>query len=191
MDERLRGAALLSHRHNNTVPPGGFLDDFNALFDDEEDAWSDDEVWELGVQDWLAAWGYGEGWQADMLSLAEQFPAVTGLSKSVIKSLPKEVYVPRVRRRDKEIGDASVEQDDCSVCLERFLAGQLLIRLPCKHRFHPDCLTPWLESHGQCPYCRAKIGSDVMGEASSRAGASASVLSSDDELLAWMGLAIR
>ncbi|KAI5064251.1 hypothetical protein GOP47_0020921, partial [Adiantum capillus-veneris] len=191
LEERLRGAAILSHRHNNTALPGGFMDNFSVLFDDEEDEWSDDEMWELGIQDWLAAWGYGDGWQSDLLSSAEQFRVITGLSKSAIRNLPKQIFVPQVRRRDKEIGDTSMEQDDCSVCLERFLAGQLLIHLPCKHRFHPDCLTPWLESHGQCPYCRARIGSDVMGKASSRPGASASVSASDDDLLAWIGLTSR
>lgn len=168
--ERLRGAALLSHRQ------GGFLEEFGLLFDDEDDAWSDDEMWELGIQDWLAAWGYGEGWQADMLSSAEQFTVSVGLSKSMIRNLHKEVFVPKARRRDKEVGDTSLEQDDCSVCLEHFLAGQLLIHLPCKHRFHPDCLTPWLESHGQCPYCRAKISSEVRGEASSSGGTSTSAI---------------
>eukprot|EP00250_Pteridium_aquilinum_P017306 c23562_g1_i2 orf=539-1579(+) len=195
LTERLRGAALLSHRHSNASLPGGFLEEFGLLFDDEEDAWSDDEMWELGIQDWLAAWGYGEGWQADLLSSAEQFSVPKGLSKSMIGSLHKEVFVPKVRRRDKEAGDTSLEQDDCSVCLEHFLAGQLLIHLPCKHRFHPDCLTPWLESHGQCPYCRAKISSEAKGEASSSGGggasASATVSSSDEDLVALMGLTMR
>ncbi|MCO5558095.1 hypothetical protein L7F22_011671 [Adiantum nelumboides] len=179
LDERLRGPALNSHSH--AAHPAGFMDDFSVRFDDEEDAWGDDE---LGIQDWLAAWGYGEGWQSDLLLSAEQFSAIAGLSKSVIKNLPKEIFVPPVRRRERGIRDASTEQDDCSVCLEHFFAGQLLIHLPCKHRFHPDCLTPWLESHGQCPYCRAKVVSDATGKAQSGPAASASVSPSNDDLQA-------
>ncbi|MCO5599601.1 hypothetical protein L7F22_053707 [Adiantum nelumboides] len=183
LDERLRGPALNSHRNSNAEHPAGFLDDF-SVHSDDEDAWGDDEMWEHGIQDWLAAWGYGEGWQSELLLSAEQFSAIAGLSKSVIKNLPKEIFVPRVRRRERGSGDASTEQDDCSVCLEHFLAGQLLIHLPCKHRFHPDCLTPWLESHGQCPYCRAKVVSDATGKAQSGPAASASVSPSNDDLQA-------
>ncbi|PWA36139.1 zinc finger, RING/FYVE/PHD-type [Artemisia annua] len=25
---------------------------------------------------------------------------------------------------------------------------------PCNHRFHEDCISPWVNSHGGCPVCR-------------------------------------
>ncbi|KAL3535952.1 hypothetical protein ACH5RR_004413 [Cinchona calisaya] len=48
----------------------------------------------------------------------------------------------------------SSEQDECSVCLEQFKAGENLMRLPCGHRFHSRCLVPWLENNAYCPCCR-------------------------------------
>lgn len=50
-----------------------------------------------------------------------------------------------------------MNQGQCSICLDEFLQGQTLIKLPCGHMYHPECLTPWLTNHDNCPYCRGKI----------------------------------
>ena len=40
----------------------------------------------------------------------------------------------------------------CSVCVEDFEKGQDVRVLPCKHRFHPECIDPWLLNvSGTCP----------------------------------------
>ena len=49
------------------------------------------------------------------------------------------------------------ERRDCSICLESFTNGDMLISLPCTHSFHSSCLNPWLIACGDCPYCRRAI----------------------------------
>ena len=40
----------------------------------------------------------------------------------------------------------------CSVCTDDFVKGQDTRVLPCKHKFHPDCIDPWLLNvSGTCP----------------------------------------
>jgi len=59
----------------------------------------------------------------------------------------------------------------CSVCLECFADGESLIVLPdCKHKFHADCLSDWLEQNNSCPVCRvvAVPGAAVPAERSRR-----------------------
>lgn len=41
--------------------------------------------------------------------------------------------------------------DDCAVCKEDFVVGDLALRLPCEHVYHEDCLVPWLKTNGSCP----------------------------------------
>ncbi|URE47684.1 hypothetical protein MUK42_25157 [Musa troglodytarum] len=51
-----------------------------------------------------------------------------------------------------KLGWRSSEQADCAVCLEEFETGDILVHLPCDHRFHWDCVLPWLESSSHCPF---------------------------------------
>ena len=51
-------------------------------------------------------------------------------------------------------GDATAA-GECSICLEGFAEGHMSMRLACQHRFHTDCVTPWLRRRNSCPYCRA------------------------------------
>ncbi|KAD3067956.1 hypothetical protein E3N88_35836 [Mikania micrantha] len=51
----------------------------------------------------------------------------------------------------------SSEEDECAICLDEFKESEKIAHLPCAHRFHCDCLLPWLESTAQCPCCRATV----------------------------------
>lgn len=49
-------------------------------------------------------------------------------------------------------GDRTDQGLTCSVCVEDFEKGQDLRVLPCKHKFHPECIDPWLLNvSGTCP----------------------------------------
>lgn len=51
----------------------------------------------------------------------------------------------------------SSNQEECVICLDNFKANEKVIHLPCTHRFHSNCLLPWLESNAQCPCCRTIV----------------------------------
>ncbi|KAI1766604.1 hypothetical protein GGR53DRAFT_485919 [Hypoxylon sp. FL1150] len=46
----------------------------------------------------------------------------------------------------------------CSICTEDFIVGQDVRVLPCDHKFHPQCIDPWLVNvSGTCPLCRLDL----------------------------------
>ncbi|MCJ1439678.1 MAG: hypothetical protein MMC23_000158 [Stictis urceolatum] len=46
----------------------------------------------------------------------------------------------------------------CSVCTDDFVKGQDTRVLPCNHKFHPECIDPWLLNvSGTCPLCRVDL----------------------------------
>ena len=49
-------------------------------------------------------------------------------------------------------GDTTDNGLACSVCTDDFVKGQDIRVLPCKHKFHPECIDPWLLNvSGTCP----------------------------------------
>lgn len=46
----------------------------------------------------------------------------------------------------------------CSICTEDFSKGEEVRVLPCNHKFHPECVDPWLLNvSGTCPLCRIDL----------------------------------
>lgn len=51
-----------------------------------------------------------------------------------------------------EEGDA--KEQYCSICLEKFVVGSSVVRLPCSHMYHLRCVSRWLERKDACSLCR-------------------------------------
>ncbi|EEF39939.1 E3 ubiquitin-protein ligase MPSR1 [Ricinus communis] len=87
-------------------------------------------------------------------SLLRELAAKNGhppASRASIESLPS-VDVQEIGDRDSE----------CAICLEEWEigAGAVVKEMPCKHRFHGNCIEKWLGIHGSCPVCRYKMPVD-------------------------------
>jgi hypothetical protein len=46
------------------------------------------------------------------------------------------------------------QQTECIVCRDEYLEDDVVIKLPCRHLYHHDCLKAWLERNNTCPMCR-------------------------------------
>ncbi|WWC93814.1 hypothetical protein V866_000650 [Kwoniella sp. B9012] len=71
-------------------------------------------------------------------------------SDIVIEGLPRFKF-------DDEKKLAQSTYKDCPVCKDDFVVGDEVMRIPCAHIFHPDCLVPWLKQNGSCPVCRFSL----------------------------------
>lgn len=49
------------------------------------------------------------------------------------------------------------EPDTCPVCMESYKKGELLMILPCMHKYHKGCIMPWLLQSGLCSVCRFNV----------------------------------
>ncbi|KAH0678095.1 hypothetical protein KY284_019180 [Solanum tuberosum] len=56
--------------------------------------------------------------------------------------------------------DERNNNDDCLVCLDEIGEETQVLRLPCSHMFHADCVTKWLENSHYCPLCRFEMPTD-------------------------------
>ncbi|KAG8087324.1 hypothetical protein GUJ93_ZPchr0010g7238 [Zizania palustris] len=93
---------------------------------------SDREVYEVFV---------GEG-----MFLKSKPPA----ARSAVEALPSAVVAA---------GDEG-EGEECAVCRDGIAAGERVKRLPCSHRYHEECIVPWLYVRNSCPLCRFELPTD-------------------------------
>lgn len=71
-----------------------------------------------------------------------------GLDSSVISSIPLFVYKMEKHKHGLE----------CVICLSPFEDNEVGRNLPkCGHGFHVECIDMWLQSHSNCPICRAPV----------------------------------
>ncbi|GMN20824.1 hypothetical protein TIFTF001_050078 [Ficus carica] len=77
-------------------------------------------------------------------------------AKSVVEALEKFKYEGSC---DQDHEDESKLIETCVICMEEVIIGSHLIRMPCSHICHEDCISPWIHQNHTCPLCRHKLPS--------------------------------
>nr|XP_048333427.1 E3 ubiquitin-protein ligase RLIM isoform X3 [Ziziphus jujuba var. spinosa] len=80
-----------------------------------------------------------------LLALDENNHRHGGASASQINSLPQSTV------------QTDALEEACAVCLETPTMGEIVRHLPCLHKFHKDCIDPWLSRKTSCPVCKCSI----------------------------------
>ncbi|CAD6251562.1 unnamed protein product [Miscanthus lutarioriparius] len=88
-----------------------------------------------------ADWNLVDALAGSVREAARRLPA----SRAVVDGLPE------VALSDEEASHGS------AVCKDGIAAGQSVLRLPCKHYFHGECIRPWLAIRNTCPVCRFEL----------------------------------
>mmetsp|Transcript_11329 Transcript_11329/g.16781 ORF Transcript_11329/g.16781 Transcript_11329/m.16781 type:complete len:297 (+) Transcript_11329:135-1025(+) len=48
----------------------------------------------------------------------------------------------------------------CSLCLDEYKINDKLLKLPCYHLYHDECIRKWISNHNTCPICRYELPVD-------------------------------
>ena len=70
-----------------------------------------------------------------------------------VKKLP----IVKIEKKHCKNQGTKMEPPACTVCCDSINVGAKGMFMPCGHIYHPDCLTPWLETQNTCPVCRFEL----------------------------------
>ncbi|KAL3876337.1 hypothetical protein ACJMK2_034198 [Sinanodonta woodiana] len=93
--------------------------------------------------------GIGVEWNMEFERLTGEKRKVPA-SKKVIEELPTTIITPV---------EAALEKK-CPICLGLQDEDDEVKRLPCSHKFHTQCILPWLSKVNTCPLCRHELPTD-------------------------------
>jgi len=86
-----------------------------------------------------------EGGQPEAASHRPQVQA--GVDKLLLSMLPITEW----------LGASTDGADECQLCICEYEVGDRMMRLPCLHSAHEECLSQWLEKNTQCPMCKSDV----------------------------------
>lgn len=89
-------------------------------------------------------------------------PLVFTVYTNQIPNPQKEGVLPASKSSIESLPTVKVtsEEGDCAICLNEYGVDGEVKELPCKHRYHSDCVTKWLGLRGTCPVCRYEMPVD-------------------------------
>ncbi|KAI3983132.1 hypothetical protein MKX01_030854 [Papaver californicum] len=95
----------------------------------------------------------GRGFEDFLREISEK-QGLAPATKASVDAMPK-VVITEEMKRDLE----------CSICLDGFEIGSEATEMPCKHKYHGNCIEKWLGIHGSCPVCRYEmpVNEEVQG----------------------------
>jgi len=80
------------------------------------------------------------------VELQERVGSVTiGLPPETLAALPEIAF-----KKQADEGDG----ERCTVCLDDYEDGEIVLQLPCSHIFHGHCVPEWFKTQKTCPLCR-------------------------------------
>ena len=78
-------------------------------------------------------------------------PPILPMTIDEISALQRRPILEEDIERFRSAGSDTI----CSICNEELEADTWVIFLPCKHNYHPECITEWLtKQKSTCPLCR-------------------------------------
>ena len=83
-------------------------------------------------------------------------PTIAKLFDLCVKSLKHKYNIYRIPIKRITSND-NLLLDECSICLEKYIKKDKIIRLECNHVFHKSCIILWLNKNNSCPQCRENI----------------------------------
>ncbi|XP_042478855.1 RING finger protein mug145-like [Macadamia integrifolia] len=66
-----------------------------------------------------------------------------------------------IKKFDDTEDPSSSAIETCMICMDEYVKGVDIARMPCSHFFHSECIVTWLEHKNSCPLCRFELPTEA------------------------------
>ncbi|KAI3820941.1 hypothetical protein L1987_08495 [Smallanthus sonchifolius] len=80
-----------------------------------------------------------------------------GVGSSLVRPPASRMVVDNLLSVVMTVKDCESNNTVCAVCKDEIGVGEMAKQLPCTHRYHGDCIVPWLSIQNTCPVCRHEL----------------------------------
>ncbi|PON90729.1 43kDa postsynaptic protein [Trema orientale] len=83
-------------------------------------------------------------------------------SESAAREIRSGTVVSVAKSSIEALEEVNLKTDCCMVCLDKLSSRsqKVLLRMPCSHLYHKNCIVRWLETNHVCPVCRYAMPTD-------------------------------
>lgn len=90
------------------------------------------------------------------------YGSIAGLSyPSSLAPPTSKAWLETALKEENRINETDIAGKQCPICLKEFQDAQkTVIKMPCAHHFHVECVEKWLKQTSTCPSCRHELPTD-------------------------------
>jgi len=135
-------------------------EEFPATDDDDENGEISFFAANDGLANWLTVFAHSFGDDGPRLRRSARFDQplsyeqLSQLEDVVVGCTPQQIDCLPTFKYVKEENKSEANESTCAICLNDFSDGQVLLLLPCVHRFCDTCIKSWLARSKKCPTCK-------------------------------------
>lgn len=77
--------------------------------------------------------------------------------------MPNQLAPPASKEVVKNLVEEKIAKSNsgkCDICLKEYEIDEITKVMPCKHKFHSECIDAWLSKTNSCPLCRYELPTD-------------------------------
>lgn len=108
----------------------------------------------------------GETMRQEITSEDDIFPSfvnlISNFNRNEMSDVPIVITNEDFNKLNRIKYESNMQLDDCVICMDNYINNDIVIDLPCHHKFHEKCIENWLKNNSyKCPICRAPTGKSI------------------------------
>lgn len=117
----------------------------------------------LGAKAVIVTQTGGSKWPFSMTDSAGEIGGISSVPVLMLSAEDADLLLQFVKSNAYDVVSIKLgeKSNECPICQDGYDASAEVLKLPCRHTYHSNCMTSWLQHNHTCPMCRLKLESQT------------------------------